>query len=77
EAHTLPAAAVRRACRCAHCIEETTGRPLLDPDSVPEDIYPTSISAMGNYAVAVAWSDGHSSIYPYDALLELAGAGVA
>jgi DUF971 family protein len=33
---------------------------------------------MGNYAVAVQWSDGHSSsIYPYDLLIELAGDNVA
>ena len=70
---TLSPAAVRRACRCASCVEEMTGQPLLDPASVPEDIYPTSITPMGNYAVAVAWSDGHnSSIYPYEALRELA-----
>ncbi len=64
---------VRRACRCAHCIEEFSGRPLLDPASVPDNIYPRSITPMGNYAVAISWSDGHSSsIYPYDQLLKLA-----
>ncbi len=60
---------LRRQCRCALCVEETTGRPLLDPASVPEDIYPTAIQPMGNYAVSIHWSDGHtSSIYPYDSL---------
>ncbi len=67
------AAAVRRACRCAHCIEEFSGKPLLDPASVPESVYPRNITPMGNYAVAISWSDGHSSsIYPYDLLLKLA-----
>lgn len=62
-------ATLRRACRCALCVEETTGKPLLDPSTVPEDIYPTDIIPMGNYAVAIHWSDGHtSSIYPFDAL---------
>jgi DUF971 family protein len=66
----IPPADLRRRCRCAVCVEETTGRPLLDPASVPEDIYPTSIRPMGNYAVAISWSDGHtSSIYPYEAML--------
>lgn len=65
-------AAVRRACRCAHCIEEFSGKPLLDPASVPENIYPRSITPMGNYAVAISWSDGHSSsIYPYELLMSL------
>ncbi len=70
---SLNAAEVRRACRCALCVDETSGAPLLDPASVPEDIYPTLIKPLGNYAVAIHWSDGHtSSIYPYDKLEELA-----
>lgn len=65
--------AVRRACRCAHCVEEFSNKPLLDPATIPETIYPRSITPMGNYAVAVTWSDGHaSSIYPYELLLKLA-----
>jgi Mrp family chromosome partitioning ATPase/DUF971 family protein len=64
---------LRRACRCAHCIEEFSGRPLLDPASINEAIYPRSLQPMGNYAVAVTWSDGHnSSIYPYETFLKLA-----
>ncbi len=60
---------LRRRCRCARCINEMTGEPRLDPASVSDDIYPTSIEPMGNYAVAISWSDGHtSSIYPYDGL---------
>lgn len=66
-------ASLRRACRCALCVEETTGRPLLDPAQVPDDIYPADIHPMGNYAVGIQWSDGHqSSIYPYDLITELA-----
>jgi len=65
-------ATLRRNCRCAHCVEEMSGRPLLDPASVSEDIYPADIQPMGNYAVAVSWSDGHtSSIYPYEQLKKL------
>ena len=61
---------IRQRCRCALCIDEVTGQQLLDPSSVPNDIYPTSIRTMGNYAVAITWSDGHtSSIYPYESLL--------
>lgn len=66
-------AVLRRRCLCALCVDERTGAPLLDPDSIPADIYPSDISPMGNYAIAVRWSDGHdSSIYPYDVIAELA-----
>jgi Mrp family chromosome partitioning ATPase/DUF971 family protein len=68
----LDPADLRRRCRCATCVEEMTGQPLLDPASVAEDIYPEEITPMGNYAVAIQWSDGHSSsIYPYEMIAEI------
>jgi Mrp family chromosome partitioning ATPase/DUF971 family protein len=66
-------ATLRRQCRCAHCVEEMSGKPILDPSTVSEDIYPEHIQPMGHYAVSISWSDGHaSSIYPYKMLAELA-----
>ena len=74
EKRTVPPAALRKACRCANCIEEFSGKPLLDPATVSDTVYPRSIQPMGNYAVAVTWSDGHnSSIYPYETLYNLSG----
>ena len=68
----FPPADLRRACRCAHCVNEMTGQPVLDPAQVPEEIYPTNISPMGNYAVAVEWSETVAgcarSIFPYEFL---------
>lgn len=65
---------LRRACRCANCVDEFSGKPLLKPTDVPDQVYPLRIQPMGNYAVAIQWSDGHtSSIYPYEMLLEQAG----
>ncbi len=72
ERRVVQPAALRKACRCAHCVEEFSGKPLLDPASVPDSVYPRSMQPMGNYAVAVTWSDGHaSSIYPYETILKL------
>ena len=49
---------LRLACHCAGCLEETSGRALLDPKSVPPDITPHEISSVGNYAIRFRWNDG-------------------
>jgi DUF971 family protein len=70
---TINAATLRRACRCASCNDEFSGQPILDPATVSDAVFPETIQPMGNYAVAIAWSDGHTaSIYPYDVILKLA-----
>jgi ATP-binding protein involved in chromosome partitioning len=56
-----PARALRLACRCALCIEETSGAPLLDPSSVPETIRAKQIDLCGQYAIQIGWTDGHDS----------------
>lgn len=60
---------LRRRCRCAACINEATGElnPLRAP--VANDVRPVTITPTGNYAAAVAWSDGHQSLYPYKAFV--------
>ncbi len=68
----LAARLVRDACACAACVDERTGERRAA--AAPADVRPVSIEPMGNYAVAVAWSDGHtSSVYPYETLEALAG----
>ena len=61
-------AVLRRHCRCAQCVSEMTGKKVLRDEDIPENIAPEEVSPMGNYAITVSWSDGHSSIYPYDTL---------
>ncbi len=57
---------LRANCQCAMCVSETTGQRLVDVKKIPADINPTEILPLGNYAVGITWSDGHSSgIYPY------------
>jgi ATP-binding protein involved in chromosome partitioning len=72
ESH-IPNRTLRLACRCAHCVEEYSGKPILNPDAVPGDIAVEEIQPLGHYAVSIAWSDGHStSIYSWDHLREVA-----
>ena len=60
---------LRLRCPCAGCVEEMSGRPLLDPDRVPADVYPLEIRRVGRYALGFTWSDGHATgIYPFTLL---------
>jgi ATP-binding protein involved in chromosome partitioning len=62
---------LRLSCRCAMCIEEMTGVPLLDPGKVPKEVVATSMELIGQYAVAIRWSDGHATgIYNFRDLRE-------
>ena len=64
---------VRAACQCAACIEEYTGQQILDSETIASDIQATSIDTLGNYAVCIAWDDGHSSgIFTWGRLKEIA-----
>ncbi len=69
---TIPVVELRRACRCAYCVDELTGEPLLKPNEVPDNIKIEEFQPLGHYAVSIIWSDGHtSSIYPWDFLKKL------
>ncbi len=64
---------LRLQCACAGCVEEMTGRRMLKPAAIPEDIIVVEHMMVGRYAVQFLWSDGHSTgIYPFDLLLKMA-----
>ena len=70
----IPAHTLRDQCPCAGCIEEGTGRKILDPTTIPADIRPLEIKGVGNYAVQIQWSDGHGSgIYTWALLRRASG----
>ncbi len=65
---------LRLACRCAQCRDEMTSARLLDPASVPLDLAVTRIWSIGNYALGMAFSDGHDTgIYTLKALRAMQG----
>ena len=57
----ISARELRLRCACAHCVEEMTGRKLLDPTKVPEHIAIQNMSLAGNYGVQIAFTDGHDT----------------
>jgi ATP-binding protein involved in chromosome partitioning len=64
--------ALRLACPCAGCVEEMTGRPLLDPSTIAPDIWPRSIRYVGRYALRFDFSDQHDTgIYTFELLRAL------
>jgi DUF971 family protein len=65
----LPFRLVRQSCRCAACVDEFTGRQVLNKDSVSEMISAEEFSLTGNYALKIRWSDTHDSgLFTWDHL---------
>jgi DUF971 family protein len=56
-----PYVALRGDCRCAECVDEMTGKRLLDPATIPADITIKAMQLTGNYALQITWSDGHDT----------------
>jgi DUF971 family protein len=65
-----PALPLRLGCPCAACVDEMSGRAVLDPAQVPPDVRPVSLALVGAYGLKVTWSDGHDTgIYTFERLL--------
>ena len=71
-ASEYPPRYLRLMCPCAGCVDEFTGRPLVNPASVPWEVHPLAIHWVGDYAIRFDWSDGHhTGIYPFDYLRDI------
>jgi DUF971 family protein len=67
-----PAAALRRACPCAQCVNEWTGQRTLEPEMISDETIMRDINIVGRYALNIRWSDGHETgIYSFRYLREL------
>ena len=68
---------LRTSCRCAHCVNEYTGERTADPAAIAADIRAKEVRTVGNYALSITWSDGHSTgLFPYSTIERLAAAAV-
>jgi DUF971 family protein len=63
---------LRCACACASCVDEMTGRKVLEEERVPRDVRAVEIHPVGNYGLSILWSDGHDTgIYTFETLRKL------
>jgi DUF971 family protein len=69
---SYPSWYLRENCPCATCVEEFTGRRLLQRGSIPSSLERVAVETVGNYALSFRWSDGHSTgIYTFQHLRRL------
>lgn len=52
-------AQLRAICPCAACVDEVTGIRTHDPATVAPDLTQSDARLVGNYALALQFSDGH------------------
>jgi len=70
--------ALRINCPCAVCVDEWTGKQVLDDTTVPQDLAITAMDMVGRYALAFKFSDGHyTGIYSFDMLFGMGEAMAA
>ncbi len=63
---------LRCACACASCVDEMSGRKVLQDEKVPRDVQILELHPVGNYGISVRWSDGHDTgIYTHERLRQL------
>lgn len=64
----LPASWLRKACRCAECLERTSDSLTLyeSKQQLESTIRIDELELIGNYALGVRWGDGHRSLLAFD-----------
>ncbi len=66
------AAALRRACPCAQCVNEWTGERTLKPEAISNEVEINDVSIVGRYALNFRWGDGHETgIYSFQYLRDI------
>ena len=63
---------LQKQCPCAACVDENTGKRVLDESTIPQDVKAIKIVNVGRYALRIYFSSGcKNGIYSYDSLYQL------
>lgn len=63
---------LRIHCPCAACVDEVSGKKVLDSKQVPSLIQGLNVNIVGRYALSITFEDGHSTgIYPFNLLRKI------
>jgi DUF971 family protein len=63
---------LQRHCPCAHCTDEMTGKRLVDPRMISDDVRAVVIRSVGRYGLRIQFTSGCSmGIYSFDQLRKM------
>lgn len=63
---------LQKHCPCANCVDENTGKRVVDPTSIKDDVRAYTVRSVGRYALQVQFTTGCSTgIYGFDLLRQL------
>ena len=60
---------LQKICPCAGCVDENTGKRLVDPATVDENVEANTVSSVGRYAIKIQFTSGCSTgLYEFEML---------
>lgn len=63
---------LQKRCPCANCTDEQTGKQLVDPHAIKDEVRAIVIRNIGRYALQVQFTSGCSmGIYSFDMLRQM------
>ena len=70
--YIVPYFDLRLHCPCAQCVDENTGKRVIQPQDIQAQIRPLELTPVGRYALKIRWSDHHETgMYSFDLLYHL------
>lgn len=64
---------LQKNCPCAKCVDETTGKRLINEKAIDPDVRAYRITSVGRYALRIQFTSGCSTgIYRFDILHQMA-----